>query len=90
MSEVKVTSMLCACVSCYPQSISLSFLKLFVSNIKFLLIISLQDVLAQSAFCCRSYTRALMYLELYLMISPDAVQKNLGFLQVTIQKCYIK
>ena len=31
-----------------------------------------------------------MYLELYLMISPDAVQKNLGFLQVTIQKCYIK
>ena len=51
--------------------------------------LSLQDVLAQSAFCCRSYTRALMYLETYLMINPDAVQKNLGFLQVTIQKCYI-
>lgn len=48
-------------------------------------------MLAQSAFCCRSYTRALMYLETYLMINPDAVQKNLGFLQVTlIRKCYIR
>ena len=57
---------------------------LYIGDVIQAILFSMQDVLAHSAFRCQSYTRSLMYLETYLMTNPDAVQRNLGFLQV----CY--
>lgn len=40
-----------------------------------------KDVLAQSAFRCQAYTRALMYLEAFLRVNKQSLQSTLGFLQ---------
>lgn len=47
-------------------------------------------MLAKAAFQCHAYARALMYLQQFLKSSsPDVIQKNLKFLQVSaVHACY--
>ena len=41
-----------------------------------------QDILGLAAFKCQAYTRALMYLEMFLSANGSAINDHLAFLQV--------
>ena len=42
-----------------------------------------QDILGLAAFKCQAYTRALMYLEMFLSANGSAINDHLAFLQVS-------
>ena len=79
-----VASCLVKGILCSRRENSLSQKKITERKFKF----PSQDVLALSAFRCQAYTRALMYLESFLSTNLAALQKNLGFLQVSYIPSY--